>query len=306
MKSSPLRAVVAGAVAAATLTFGSTAPAQADGLLGPGLLDPVIDLLGPLPGKHTPYDGPICTDGSPQCIDDTIAEMQRRLADSAARCDHDAVFDLAYLRVTEDVRDAIEAGHFSDVVWLARVDAVFAALYFDTMDDWHAGRRDDIPKAWQIALKAADDKAVTGLGNFLLAMNAHINRDFSYVIAEVGLVDADGRSHKGDHNAYNTRLDGLYHPVFAEQAARFDPTFDDIDLAMLDELGVGVIMRGWREVVWRNAELLAAAKTPGQRRTAERIIEEYAATQARLIRSVFVNGDGGVKRDRWCAEHGMG
>lgn len=106
-----------------------------------------------------------------------------------------------------------------------------------------------------------------------------------------------GRSHKADHNAYNNRLDGLSHPVFAEQAARFAPTFDDIDLAMLDEIGVGAIMRGWREVVWRNAELLVAAKTPGQRRAAERVVEEYAATQARLIRSVFVNGDDGAKRD---------
>ncbi|WP_162602375.1 DUF5995 family protein [Nocardioides daejeonensis] len=305
MKLSSPRSLLASAVAAATLlTFGPASPASAD--LGPGALDPVINLLGPLPTKHTPYTGSTCPDGAPSCIDATIAEMERRLADSAARCDHDAIFDLAYLRVTEDVRRAVDAGHFSDRVWLGQVDAIFARYYFETMDDWHAGRTAQVPKAWRIALQAADEKRMTGLGNFLLAMNAHINRDFSYVLAEAGLTDASGRSHKADHNAYNPRLDGLYHPVFAEEAARFDPTFDDLDVAMLDELGVGAIMRGWREMVWRNAELLVAAKTPAQRRAVQTLIEGYAATQAQLIRSTFVAGDRGRKRDAWCAVHGQG
>ncbi len=303
-----LRARLAAATVALTATAAVLMPtaAHAGGLLGPGSLDPLIGLLGPVPTKHTPYTGAICPDGAPGCIDTTIAEMQRRLAESSTTCHHDSVFDLAYLRVTEDVRTAVEQGHFDDRVWLGQVDAVFAQYYFDTMDAWDAGRTAEVPEAWRIALKAADEKRMTGLGNFLLSMNAHINRDFSYVLAEVGLTDADGRSHKADHNAYNSRLDGLYHPVFAEQAARFDPTFDDIDLAMLDELGVGVVMRGWREMVWRNAELLAAARTPGQRRAVETLIEQYAATQAKLIRAVFVTGDRGAQRDAWCAVHGRG
>ena len=95
---------------------------------------------------------------------------------------------------------------------------------------------------------------MSGIGNFMLAMNAHINRDFPNVIAEVGLTGPDGTSHKPDHNAYNPRLDALYAPVFAEMAARFDPTFDDLDLGPFDEAFVGGVMRGWREAVWRHAE----------------------------------------------------
>ena len=67
-----------------------------------------------------------------------------------------------------------------------------------------------------VAQQAADDGSVTALGNFMLAMNAHINRDFSYVLAGAGLTAADGTSHKPDHNAFNPRLDSLYQPVFAE------------------------------------------------------------------------------------------
>ena len=304
----------------ATLVLaGLTTPAAADNPIPPSILDrlinprpvdPVIGLLPPLPVKHVPYAGEVCPDGAPSCIDDTIGEMERRLAISAAACDHDAVFDLAYLRVTENVRDAVNTGVFDDTVWLGQVDAVFAKLYFDSMDAWHSGdpaRRSATPKAWQIALKAADDRAVSGLGNFLLAMNAHINRDFSYVLAEIGLTDAAGKSHKKDHNAYNRRLDTLYAPVFAEEAARFDPTFDDIDVGPVEETLAGVIIRGWREIVWRNAEQLALAKTPAQRRIAQQTIEYYAATQAQLIRKGFPSGpERTAKRDAWCAEHGTG
>ncbi len=278
-------------------------------LINPRPVDPVIGLLAPLPVRHAPYVGDVCPDGAPSCIDATIVEMQRRLDLSAASCDHDAIFDLAYLRVTENVRDAVNSGDvFRDPVWLGQVDAVFAKLYFDSMDAWHSGdpaARAATPKAWQIALKAADDRAVSGLGNFLLAMNAHINRDFSYVLAEVGLTGADGQSHKKDHNAYNRRLDSLYAPVFAEEAARFDPKFDDIDLSTVEETAAGIIIRGWREIVWRNAELLALAKTPAQRRFAELTIELYAATEAQLIRAAFAAPDS-TERFAWCAVHGTG
>lgn len=278
-------------------------PASAGPLISPAPLDPVIDLLPPLPVPHTPYTGPLCPDGADACIDEVIAEMETRLDRLATTCEHDAVFALAYLRVTENVQAAQREGYFADHVWLNQVDAVFADLYFDVMDDWHAGRTSEVPPAWRIALKAEDDRTMTGLGNFMLAMNAHINRDFPHVLATVGLTAADGTSHKPDHNRYNQRLDSLYAPVFAEEAERFDPTFDDIDIGPLEETAAGIIMRGWREGVWRHAEALVLSRTPAQRRFVEKEIEAYAATQAVLIRALLGSG-GSAKRDAWCAEHG--
>ena len=199
---------------------------------------------------------------------------------AGATCSHSAIFSLAYLRVTENVRDAVRSGYFADTKWLNRVDTVFADLYFKTTSDWEAGRRANIPAAWKIALTAEDDRAVSGLGNFMLSMNAHINRDFPYVLAKVGLTAPDGTSHKADHDRYNQRLDSLYMPVFAEEARRFDPTFDDVNFGTVEETAAGVIMRGWREMVWRHAELLALARTPTQRAVAQKQIETYAALQA--------------------------
>ena len=297
----------------ATLALGLIAPpAQAEDpagpltqLLSPSILDPVVGLFAALPTPYHPYTGSICADGDPQCIVEVIAEMKDRLAPEAAACDHDAIFALAYLRVTQNVKDAADHGYFHDRAWLTRIDAVFAHKYFDTMDAWRAGDRAGVPHAWRIALRATEDKTMSGLGDFMLGMNAHINNDFPYVLEQVGLTAADGSTHKPDHNAYNDRLDSLYHPVFAEEAARFDPRFDDVDLGPVDDLVVSAIMRGWREMVWRHAEALAATRGhPALRRIVEKEIEEYAATQAQLIKMVPIFlAPSSPGRDAWCADH---
>ena len=305
-----LTAAVMGLTAALTLAVASP-PAQADGadpleqLLSPTILDPVIGLLAALPTPYRPYTGPICASGDPQCIVDVIAEMEDRLEPLAATCSHDAIFSLAYLRVTQNVKAAADSGYFADRTWLTQVDAVFAEMYFRTMDSWKAGNRSGVPHAWRIALTASDNRSMSGLGDFMLNMNAHINNDFPYVLEQVGLVSADGTSHKPDHNAYNQRLDSLYHPVFDEEAARFDPMFNRFDLGPVDELVVSTIMRGWREMVWRHAEALAATRgQPLLHRIAQKEIEEYAATQAQLIKLVPIFlAASSPQRDAWCATH---
>ncbi len=55
-------------------------------------------LYGPYRSRPTPD---VCRNGSPSCTDATIADMNRRLNRLAPRCDHDAIFSLLYLRVTQ-------------------------------------------------------------------------------------------------------------------------------------------------------------------------------------------------------------
>ncbi|HEY0903282.1 MAG TPA: DUF5995 family protein [Marmoricola sp.] len=306
------RALRAGALGLTTvLTMSLAAPAHAaepsplERLLSPTILDPVITLLAALPTPYRPYDGPTCADGDPQCIVEVIDEMEDRLAPLAASCDHDAIFSLAYLRVTENVKAAADSGYFADRTWLTQVDAVFAQMYFDTMDAWHTGDRASVPHPWRIALAASDNRTMSGLGDFMLNMNAHINNDFPHVLADVGLTAADGTSHKPDHNAYNQRLDSLYHPVFDEMADRFDPMFNTFDAGPADELVVSTIMRGWREMVWRHAEALATTRgKPALRAIVVSEIEEYAAAQAQLIKLVPIFlAQSSPDRDTWCATH---
>ncbi len=290
-----------GSVAAPARSDGVDPLAPVNALLQPSIFDPIIGLLAAFPTPYKPYTGTICQSGSPQCIVDVIAEMKARLAPLAASCSHDAIFSLAYLRVTQNVKAAADAGYFHDRAWLTRIDAVFAHKYFDTMDAWKAGHTAAVPKAWQLALQATKDRTMTGLGDFMMNMNAHINNDFPYVLAQVGLTAADGTSHKADHNAYNDRLDSLYHPVFDEETARFDPTFNKINIGNVDEVLVGAIMRGWREIVWRNAEALSNAPA-ALRPLVEQEISNYAAGQAQMIRQVFASRSS-TARDAYCATH---
>ena len=44
-------------------------------------------------------------------------------------------------------------------------------------------------------------KTVTGAGDLLLGMNAHINRDLAFVLAGTGLIHPDGSSSKADYDA---------------------------------------------------------------------------------------------------------
>ncbi|MCX6402127.1 MAG: DUF5995 family protein [Propionibacteriales bacterium] len=281
-------------------TGGSGDPDPVRGLVLP-TFDTLITLFAPLPLPEAPYAGKACVTGTDACIDEVVDRMEVRLDRLSTSCAHSSIFSLAYLRVTENVRDAVRSGYFEDRTWLNRVDVVFAELYFDVTSKWESGQRTGLPRAWQIALKAEEDRTMSGLGNFMLAMNAHINRDFPHVLAEVGLTGPKG-SHKADHNRYNNRLDTLYGPVFAEEARRFDPSFDDIDAGTLEETAAGVIMRGWREMVWRHAEALTLAKTPAARRLVEQEIELYSTVQAQLIRTLLVAQP--AKRDAWCAAHG--
>ncbi len=289
---------------AIALAAGLASPAIGDDLIDPTPVDPVISALPAAPVPYRPYAGPVCPSGDPACIEAVITEMQARLDKLAASCDHDVIFSLAYLRVTQNVKQAADTGYFQDRTWLTQLDAVFAQKYFETLDAWSGGHKRRVPRAWRIALAASDDRSMTGLGDFMLNMNAHINNDFPHALATVGLTAADGSTHKPDHNAYNQRLDSLYAPVFEEEAARFDPSFDDADAGPLDETGAGVVMRGWREAVWRHAENLATARTPLQRELAERAIADYAAGQAAMIRQLFRSTDGSAARDAWCADHG--
>ncbi len=242
-----------------------------------------------LPSFTTGYDpssSNICTSGQLRCVDSVIKEMSRRERPLDAACDHNEIFALTYLRTTEHYRAAATTpGFFSDPPFINHQDAVFARYYFDAWDGYRAGNVAATPRAWQIAFAAADQKKVGGMGNLLLGMSAHVNRDLPYVLAAIGLVKPDGTSRKPDHDEVNAFLNGVTGPLLAEVAARFDPSVDDMQVGgtTLDEAALFQILAGWREQAWRNAELLVNAPSPAARALVEAEIERVAAVEANLI-----------------------
>jgi hypothetical protein len=279
-RSAVVGAVVAGV--AATIAAGASPVAA-------GEPPPFVGWTDLLPGFSTTYEPSSandCTSGRIQCVDAVIREMDRRFVPLADACDHNAMFSLTYLRTTEEYRRSATApGFFTDPAFINHQDAVFARYYFDAWDAYRRGQVSSVSPSWRLAFAAADGKKVNGLGNLLLGMSAHVNRDLPMVLADIGLVKPDGSSRKADHDKVNQFLNLVMEPLIDEAAARFDPTVDDtqLDGTTMDEVGMLQLLVGWREQAWRNAELLVAAPTPAARALVQAEIERVAAIEANLI-----------------------
>jgi uncharacterized protein DUF5995 len=271
---------------------------------------PFVGWSALLPALSIPYDVTSpddCIAGRSQCVDRTIRQMTTRFDGLASSCDHNSIFSLVYLRVTEEYRRTIDTPFFDDTPFVNHEDTVFARYYFSAYDDWVAGDVGDVPPAWRIAFDAASDHRVSALGDLLLGINAHVQRDLPFVLYSIGLVAPDGSSRKPDHDRVNEILNRVIDPVEAEIARRFDPTIEYANLpTTLDEFTVFQLLVAWREAAWRNAELLAAAPTPAARDLVAAQIESNAATEARsiILGTQYLPLSGGsAARDAYCALH---
>jgi hypothetical protein len=275
---------------------------------------PFVGWSALLPGLSLPYDTDSpddCVAGRVQCVEKVVRQMTRRFDSLASSCDHDAVFSLVYLRVTEEYRRTVEdPTFFEDTSFVNHEDVVFANYYFAAYDAWDAGRTAEVPPAWRVAFDAARDRAVSANGNVLLGINAHVQRDLPFVLYSIGLVRPDGGSRKPDHDRVNQILNRVSDDVIAEIAQRFDPSIDDGNLpTTLDDFVLFQSLVSWRESAWRKAELLAQAPTEEARELVAREIEADAAAQARTIRTATSYPPllgGADARDAYCASHAAG
>jgi hypothetical protein len=275
---------------------------------------PFVGWTALLPGLSLPYDATSpddCIAGRVQCVDKTVRQMTKRFEPLASSCDHNAIFALTYLRVTEEYRRTVESPtFFADTAFVNHEDAVFAGYYFAAYDAWKAGETADVPPAWRIALDAARDRSVSAYGDLLLGINAHVQRDLPFVVYSLGMVKPDGTSRKPDHDRVNQILNRVTDDLIAEIARRFDPTIDDTNLpTTLDDFGLFQTVVSWREAAWRHAELLALAPTSEARELVAQEIEADAASQASAIRAAAAYPPligGRAARDAYCAAHWAG
>lgn len=302
------RARVAGLLSAVLVGAVVGGPATSTSSSGATLYVPWTIYLKGWTDQYVPSSANDCVAGRPPCLRQTLKELNRILELTGKSCSHNAVFALAYLRMTQGYgwsRDI--PGYYQDVPFANHQDAVFARYYTDAYYHWRAGRRGKVPKAWLMAFDASDAKQLTGTGDLMLAMNAHINRDLAFVVAAVGLVAPDGSSRKRDYTKVEDFLARSAEPMMREAAARFDPTIDDAN----DPLGVlnGTVMQVislWRENAWRNAERLVSARTAAERARVAASIEAQAESIGRTIRLGFARNallSPTSTRDRYCRAH---
>ena len=241
-----------------------------------------------LPGwtvGHVPTSENDCVAGRKNCVKHSVKELDRILQLTGKSCSHHAVFALAYTRITQTYGwSSDQPGYYENVPFANHQSAVFAKYYTDAWHSWRDGNRAAVPQAWLTAFDAAAAGKVTGTGDLLLGINAHINRDLAYVLAGVGLVAPDGTSRKKDYDKVEDFLAKAAEPMIVEAAHRFDPSMDD----SRDPLDAGstLVMQAIsaaRENAWRNAEALVSAPTKEARALVEARIERDANAAAEAI-----------------------
>lgn len=223
-----------------------------------------------------------------RCVDQVARRLGARA--DALGCDHRAIFPRNYQRLTQVLRQFIaRPGFFGDRDFLIAEAVLFERLF----DDAYSERA--VPDAWQIAFDAWAGRDTFGIQDLLLGINAHVQRDMPYVVAAMGL----GR--KRDHDKVNEVLDEAYERIVDEVGERYDPAMGLFasPLTPVDDVFGIELVRVWREGVWRNAESLVAARSPGERDAVARRIELNAATTARLLSLTGPPGYGAV-RESYC------
>jgi hypothetical protein len=189
-------------------------------------------------------------------IDAVIARMQAIDA-ALPRKDGVAYFNRLYLQVTEAVRTAGAGVTFHDPDFMARLDVVFAGLYFDAEGTIASGASS--PPAWAPVIeRRGEDLAPIQFA--LAGMNAHINHDLSLAVVQMcrerGVTPAAGSPQYADYEQINSIL-----KLVEGQVAGWFETglIADIEDVVPKEVDRAIAM--WsivaaRELAWDNAKVL--------------------------------------------------
>jgi hypothetical protein len=235
------------------------------------------------------------------CMDGLLRRLRSQWTRLDAACDHRALFSLAYVRITQGLRDDLARPHprfFRYRKWLIDVIVDFSNRYFAVFRDYAHGR--PVPRSWRIAYDEAMHGDASGGQDVLLASNAHTQHDLPYIYAEMGMRTRGGASRKHDHDGVNAVNAAVFDQLESYYAAHYDQQFTLIHMGSpLDHIGTLEMVKTWREGAWRNAERLMNAKTPGERRQVERSIDMTANVWADFIRSGDVKGYR-AQRDQYC------
>lgn len=220
----------------------------------------------PAPGAHGPAAP---NSGAPVDVAGVIARMEQVVA-GCAKGDGVGAFTSLYLAVTRGVQAELGKLTFADPAFLARLDVVFAGLFFDAFEAVSGGARVGAgagtgaaaarcPRAWAPLFEARGRTGVAPLQFALAGMNAHINRDLPVAVVrtclELGVSPSDGCPQHADY----LRVNGL----LASVEARIKGQYLTGALAALDRVlhrvhRIDDVVAMWnvaraRDAAWVNA-----------------------------------------------------
>jgi hypothetical protein len=236
---------------------------------------------------------PICPEEQDHCLNDIVDRMQAGYDNLG--CDHNSVFSLLYLDTTHEIVKAVRGGEFSDTPFWDKVTKVFGTYYMDSLDAWRANpNTTQAPDAWKTAFNDAESGKTSTVGDIMLGINAHVNRDLAYVYYQIGA------SSYADHFHVNTVLNRAVGVAYPDIFAHLDSTVYAQLFQIPASLDLDIF--AWRDVAWNNAQRLLAAPNAEARAAISAEIEANANAHAREIEAAFpATADQNAARDSYCA-----
>ena len=184
-------------------------------------------------------------------------------------------FALLYLRTTQAMRDANDAGEFSDPqFWDQVVIPTFANYYLDAYGAWKRGDDQDVDPAWRIAFRTEPER-LNCTQMLYLGINAHVNNDLAFMIEQVG-----PRYLYADHKHVDDVLALRAYPAAYPEIQR------DLCPGLFLETvppTADLNIFAWRRLAWDNAQRLLSAPTPQAREVVAEEIRQHAQDKAREI-----------------------
>ena len=200
----------------------------------------------------------------PASIADVVARMEAIIA-PLSRSDGIACFTRLYLAVTEGVQARLAGLTFGDPRFLARLDVVFADLYFAAFD---AFQRDpaQTPRAWLPLFEARSRHGIAPLQFALAGMNAHINRDLPVALVatcrELGLTPGRDSVQHTDFERVNDLLAAVEAKAKQQYLSGWLRSLDRLlhRVHRIDDVVAMWNIERAREAAWVNAETLWAIR----------------------------------------------
>ncbi len=208
-----------------------------------------------------------------------MVERLRAIDGALPAADGVACFNTLYLAVTEAVAEAAAGQMFRDARFLARLDVVFANLYFSALRGFLLGAGPK-PHAWEPLVEARRRRRIMSIQFAFAGANAHINRDLPVALADTWrALHVEPRRPSPQYEDYQT-----VNAILAATEERVKVSFStgvvgrlDRDLGRADDVLAMWKVERAREAAWANGETLWALSS------APRVRAEFLRSLDRMV-----------------------
>lgn len=215
--------------------------------------------------------------------------MQTQIEEWQAAADRRAVFLSCYHLMTQNMLGAIDNSEFNDPEWVYSLLEHFAEYYFTALEQYEQDSP-VTPAVWRRAFDAAQKPDTLALQNLLLGVNAHINYDLIFSLADMLEPDwsqlspdeRDGRY--DDYIHVNQIINGT---IDAVQETVIEPDSRTMELidwlsGPADEWAISHLITQWRDEVWQRAMQLLDSRED-ERQDLRQQYEQNALKRANRI-----------------------